>query len=375
MEGFVSAIAGRLAAYWTIFDWTGEGPWLAMLLLLVGGVGVPVGVYEIFDRWAARRLRVDTVALATRYGGFMNSWAVFGRHASEYRDVRPLFPGALAAELARFGDGTAVMAARFRNAADADTAAAQRFASFAAQGVEYAEAGLSFQLSGEKPGSYACGQWLVIGAMLFAFYGPDSAALKRRRQATPALRARRFPGPLRLLHSRWGHGLLISAWMGAAIIGAGQMLETAAQRRGEGGPVPEVVLRQRLAALAERGIPVVTWSEGDALMIAERPDDLRSKDFDILAGRNWLSGLRLRFDPGHNSVSALLLVGRSAPGQDGMAAALPDTWHNNALLFDPDDPLMMSVRDAIQSAGWTWRPRLWPDCSIDWRGAWSRLHW
>lgn len=356
---------------WTQVDWSGDGPWLAMLLVLVSGVALPVLLYNLFDRWASRRLRLDTVALATRYGGFMNSWAVFGRHAGEYRDVRPLFPGAQAAELARFHDNTATIVARFRSAKAAGEAAAQRFASFAAAGVEYTDAGISFQAGGSdrQGSSYAKGQWLVIGDTLFAFYAPDSKALARRRQATPALRARRFPGPLRMLHSRMGHFILSAAWIMAHLAVAGAFLERAALRQGTGEPLPEAELRSRVMLLEQRRdrLQVTLLGTPGELMLSSRVDDPRSLDFDRLAGRIWLTGLQLDFDPRHHRVTVLPLVGQAGePESSGGSFTAPDRWLNNPMLLEPEDLLLASVRDTVLAAGWSWQPVLWP-LPEDWR--------
>jgi len=361
---------------WNQLDWSSDGPWLAVLLLLVSGVALPVLLYNLFDHWASRRLRLDTVALATRYGGFMNSWAVFGRHAGEYRDLRPLFPEAQAAELARFHDNTATIAARFRSARAAAAAAEQRFGSFAAAGVEYADAGISFQ-AGSRPGEgrspYSRGQWLVIGDTLFAFYAPDSAALARRRQATPALRARRFPGPLRILHSRAGHFFLILLWMVAHLAMASLMLEGATARDASAAPIAEAELRERLVLLEDHRdrVRAMLLGEPGGFMLAERPDDLRSLDLDRLAGRTWLTGLQLDFDAQRHEVSALILTGRTGEPAGGAAAAAPERWHNNPLLLEPDDPLLQAVRDTVLRAGWTWRPALWP-LPREWRPDWLR---
>lgn len=358
---------------WTRLDWSGDGPWLVVLLLLVSGVALPVLLYNLFDHWASRRLRLDAVALATRYGGFMNSWAVFGRHAGEYRDLRPLFPGAQAAELARFHDSTATIAVRFRTAKAAAEAAEQRFGSFAAAGVEYTDAGISFQAGGkqgEGHSPYTRGQWLVIGDTLFAFYAPDSDALARRRQATPALRARRFPGPLRMLHSRSGHFVLLLLWLAAHLAAAGLMLERAARREAQGTAIAEAELRDRLALLEEHRDRVRVMLLGDpgAFTLAGRADDLRSLDLDRLAGRSWLTGLQLDFDPQRRVVRALALIGQTGDGSDAKAVP-PERWRNNALLLAPDDPLMAAARDTALKAGWTWQPVLWP-LPQEWRAVW-----
>jgi hypothetical protein len=347
---------------WSRIDWGADGPWLALLLLLAGGITLPAGLYALLDRWAASRLRTDTIALATRYGGYMNSWAVFGRHASEYRDLRPLFPEAQAAELARFHDGTACIAARFRNRAAAEAAAETRFGSFAAAGVEYADAGISFQVeaTGDKKG-YARGQWLVIGDTLFAFYGPDSATLARRRHAIPALRARRFPGPLRLLHSRGGHGAIMLAWLALLLIGAGHCIEFSAQRQGTGAPVTMTELRHRLTLLDAGGQRVATTLRPGGMTIAGHGEDLRQRDLGLLAGRDWLTGLDLTFDRERRIVKALPLVGRSGEAERlGAAPPPPKRWHNNTLLIESDDALLLSVRDAVTEAGWTWQLKLAP---------------
>lgn len=346
-----------LAGMVTELDWAKDGPWLALLLLLVGGIGLPAGLYALFDRWAASRLRLDTIALATRYGGYMNSWAVFGRHASEYRDLRPLFPNAQAAELARFHDGTACIAARFKTAEAAQAAAEQRFGSFAAAGVEYADAGISFQTGGEK--GYARGQWLVIGDTLFAFYGPDSAALARRRHVVPALRARRFPGPLRALHSRSGHAVAMVLWIALLLYGAGRCIEMTGRQAGEGTPVSASELRMRLNSLDAGGQRVSAILRPGGMTIAGRGDDLRQRDLGLLAGRDWLTGFDLVFDRDRNTVWAMPLVGRTGEAERvGAAPPPPKRWRNNTLLIETDDALLAAVRRAVTEAGWTWQPML-----------------
>jgi len=353
----------RLAAMAAEIDWGANGPWLVVLLILLGGIGLPAALYALFDHWAARRLRLDTIALATRYGGFMNSWAVFGRHAGEYRDLRPLFPEAQAAELARFPDGTACIAARFRTDAAAQAAAAQRFASFAAAGVEYADAGVSFQTGGggEKPRAYPRGQWLVIGDTLFAFYGADSAALARRRQSTPALRARRFPGPLRLLHSRGGHGAVAALWLILILFLAGQWIERSVAVAGEGAPVPAGELRLRLIGLDSSSLRLYAVRQPDGLVISGRADDLLQKDLALLAGRDWITGLDMLLDTERSVVKVLPVIGRSGTAARlGEAPPPPERWRNNVLLVDGSDPLLVAVRDAVLAAGWEWQPVLWP---------------
>lgn len=359
-ETWAGVVAGRFD--WSRIDWAADGPWLALLLVLVAGIILPAGLYALLDRWAASRLRIDSIALATRYGGYMNSWAVFGRHAGEYRDLRPLFPGAQAAELARYHDGTACIAARFRTSEAAQAAAEERFGSFAAAGVEYADAGVSFQTeAGTEKKGYACGQWLVIGDTLFAFYGPDSAALARRRHAIPALRARRFPGPLRLLHSRAGHGAVMLLWIGLLLVGAGRCIELTAQRQAMRPPVTAGELRMRLSALDAGGQRVAVALRPGGMMIAGHGEDLRQRDLGLLAGRDWLTGLDLVFDRERNVVIALPLVGRSGEAERlGAAPPPPKRWHNNPLLIDGDDALLLAVRDAVTEAGWTWQLRLAP---------------
>ena len=355
-----AAIADRFD--WSRIDWAVDGPWFALLLLLGGGVVLPAGFYALLDRWAASRLRIDSIALATRYGGYMNSWAVFGRHASEYRDLRPLFPEAQAAELARFHDGTACIAARFRHSEAAEAAAEQRFGSFASAGVEYADAGVSFQTeAGSEKKGYARGQWLVIGDTLFAFYGPDSAALARRRHAIPALRARRFPGPLRLLHSRTGHGAAMLVWLALLLAGAGHFIETSARREAERAPVTTAELRMRLSALDAGGQRVAVALRPGGMMISGHGEDLRQRDLGLLAGRDWLTGLDLTFDREGGIVTALPLVGRSGEAERlGAAPPPPKRWHNNTLLIDSDDALLLAVRDAVTEAGWVWQLQLAP---------------
>lgn len=376
VEGF----SGVLAA--AGLDWQADGPWLAMLLVLASGIGLPAGFYALFDRWAARRLAIDTVALATRYGGFMNSWAVFGRHASEYRDLHPLFPEALAAELARFHDGTACIAARFRSARAAEQAAEQRFASFAAAGVEYADAGISFQAGGARSatgkaagGGYARGQWLLIGDTLFAFYGPDSEALSQRRRATPALRARRFPGPLRLLHSRLGHGIAAALWLALHLAAAGLCLEAAAFRGANAAPVELAELRERLEELKVGGLRIEAGyrPRSGTMLLAGHAADLRRQDLDRLAGRDWIIGVSLAFDSERSVVNALLLVGRSGPAiEPGASPPAPERWRGNTLLIEADDTLVTAIHDAVRDAGWGWQPRLWPAPAMpEW--AWPRL--
>lgn len=356
----LNGIAATVAA----IDWGTNGPWLVLLLSLLAGIALPAGLYALFDHWAARRLRIDTIALATRYGGFMNSWAVFGRHASEYRDLRPLFPSAQAAELARFSDGTACIAARFRSEAAAQEAAVQRFASFAAAGVEYADAGVSFQTAKENRGGekgYARGQWLVIGDTIFAFYGADSAALARRRQATPALRARRFPGPLRLLHGRSGHGVVAALWLVVVLALAGQWIERSVAIAGEGAPLPAGELRLRLIGLDSSSLRLSALRQPEGLIIAGRADDLLQKDLDLLAGRDWITGFDLVLDTERSVVKALPIIGRSnVAARLGEAPPPPARWRNNALLVEGDDPLLQAVRDTVLQAGWEWQPVLWP---------------
>jgi hypothetical protein len=363
-EAWAVAMGGRFD--WAQINWAADGPWFALLLLLAGGIAAPAGFYALLDRWAASRLRIDSIALATRYGGYMNSWAVFGRHASEYRDLRPLFPAAQAAELARFHDGTACIAARFRTPEAAQAAAEERFGSFAAAGVEYADAGVSFQTeAGHEKKGYARGQWLVIGDTLFAFYGPDSAALSRRRHAIPALRARRFPGPLRLLHSRGGHGAVMLLWLVLLLAGASRCLEFAAQREAMGTPISTSELRMRLTALNAGGQRVAAALRPNGMRIAGHGEDLRWRDLGLLAGRDWLTGLDLSFDRERHVVTALPLVGRSGEAERlGAAPPPPKRWHNNTLLIEGDDALLVAVRDAVTEAGWTWQLRLTPPLPI-----------
>jgi hypothetical protein len=370
----------QLAAWatgWTGLDLQQQAPWLALLLVLLGGIVLPAGLYGLFDHWAANRLRLDTVALATRYGGFMNSWAVFGRHADEYRDLRPIFPTAQAAEFARFADGTATIAARFPSASAAVAATADTFGSFAASGIEQADAGLSFRTgqarSGQAGRGYACGQWLLIDDTLFVFYGPDVAALARRRRATPALRTRRFPGPLRLLHGRGGHGVIMLLWTLGTLAAASWLFEAG----GRSAPAAAAAqadlsaLRLRLAGLRIGGqtlrlLPLLDGS-GRQLAILP-PDELRNPELDRLAGRTWLSGVELQFDARNGVVNVLALVGHAGATADG--DALPERWRSNALLNDPDDPLVAALRRAVLAAGWTWQPRLWP-WAVLWRNPWQ----
>lgn len=351
-----------------------QAPWLAMLVLLVGGVALPAGLYGLFDRWAANRLRIDTVALATRYGGFMNSWAVFGRHAAEYRDLRPIFPTAQAAEFARFDDGTATIAARFADSAVAAETAAATFGSFATSGIEHADAGLSFR-TGQTARGYACGQWLLIGDTLFVFYAADDAALARRRQATPALRARRFPGPLRLLHGRRGHGAVVVLWVLCALAATTWLIEAGGRQKPERAEPADIsMLRLRLPDLLVGGqkLRVVPQLDGRGGVLAVMPpDNLRNPDLDRLAGRAWMSGIELQFDARTSTVNVLSLVGQAAESDDG-AVRLPEIWRSNLLLGDPDDALAAALRSAVLAAGWTWQPRLWP-WPVLWRDPWHPL--
>lgn len=368
-----------LASGWAGFDLQArvllaQAPWLAMLVLLIGGVALPAWLYGLFDRWAASRLRVDTVALATRYGGFMNSWAVFGRHAAEYRDLRPIFPTAQAAEFARFDDGTATIAARFADGTVAAETAAATFGSFATSGIEHADAGLSFR-TGPTARGYACGQWLLIGDTLFVFYAPDDVALVRRRQATPAVRARRFPGPLRLLHGRRGHGVIVVLWVLCALVATTWLIEAGARQMPDrSGPADISALRLRLPGLRVDGqkLQVVPLLDGAGSVLAVLPpDNLRNPDLDRLAGRAWIPGVALQFDVRNSTVNVLSLVGQVREGDDG-TVRLPETWRSNLLLGDPDDALASALRSAVLAAGWTWQPRLWP-WPVLWRDPWHPL--
>ncbi|WP_370152792.1 hypothetical protein [Ferrovibrio sp.] len=361
MTEVASNLSAWLAAGWPAIDWQAQAPWLAMLLLLAGGIGLPAGLYALFDRWAAGRLRLDTVALATRYGGFMNSWAVFGRHASDYRDLRPIFPNALAAELARFSDGTATIAARFSSPVAAEAAAERVFGRFAAAGIEYADAGLSFQ-TGHAGSGYACGQWLVIDDTLFAFYAASSSALATRRRSTPALRARRFPGLLRLLHGRGGHGVMAVLWTMLCLAAVSVLAEQAARRLPAGGPPRDVSeLRLRLVALGPPGgrLRLQPMEDGRRWLAVLPADRLGSSDLDRLAGRGWIAALSLGFDTRRSVVNAFPVIGRPGSDADGRIT-LPEHWHSNLLLAGTDDRLAAMVRDAVLAAGWTWQPRLWP---------------
>ncbi|MFC3676882.1 hypothetical protein [Ferrovibrio xuzhouensis] len=364
-----------LASGWAGFDLQAQAllaqaPWLALLMLLVGGVALPAGLYGLFDRWAAHRLRVDTVALATRYGGFMNSWAVFGRHAAEYRDLRPIFPTAQAAEFARFDDGTATIAARFTDGTVAAGTAAATFGSFATSGIEHADAGLSFR-TGQTARGYACGQWLLIGDTLFVFYAADDAALARRRQATPALRARRFPGPLRLLHGRRGHSLVVVLWVLCALAATTWLIEAGGRQVPDRDiPADISTLRLRLPGLLVGGqkLRVLPLLDGGGVLAVLPPDNLHNPDLDRLAGRAWMAGIELQFDARNSTVNVLSLVGQVVENGDG-DVRLPEDWRSNLLLGDPDDAVAAALRTAVLAAGWTWQPRLWPWPAL-WRDPW-----
>jgi len=335
-----------------LIDWSQLGPWLALLWLLVIGLGLPLGIIEALDRWADTGFQIDRIALATRYGGYMNSWAVFGRGASDYRDLRPLFPDAAAAELARFPDRTACLAVRFASPAAAKEAATGHFGSFAAAGVEFDGTGLSFHT--ENYGR--CGRWLVVEDTLFAFYGPTSAALAARQRQTPCLIVRSFPAVLRALRDRWGFTAATLVWLCLNISVGTVMLERAFARH----PVPGISVATEADLLA--GLAGSDWRlrrEGDLFLVEPVADDPRRRDFAILNERNGLYGvvLQLHLVPEKHRVEVLVLQGK-IPDSDTVRQRA--AWVNLGGLGLPANSVISNVRDAVLTAGWSWQPRLWP---------------
>lgn len=347
-------------AYLDAIDWTRHGPWLVVLYLLVIGLGLPYALFDLLDRLAARGISVDHVALATRFGGFMNSWAVFGRGAKEYRDLKPLFPDAEAAELARYDDGTACFVARFPDADTAQRAAGEHFGSFAAAGIEFAEAGLSFETERDA----GRGQWLLVGDTLLAFYGPDSESLAARRRQMPALRERGLLLPLMALTSRRAFSLFALAWMTVQMA----VVTDALQRSAESPPrVPEAAaldaLRERMAALDSPGGSLRVLRDGAAggLIVERRFEDPRWLDFARLQNGPFAARLLLRFDAAARRVNAHVLIGRAEePDLASIPPAPPRRWHNMAGWGGQFDPLAEEAASVALAAGWRWSPRLWP---------------
>lgn len=350
-------------------DWGRDGPWLVLLGLLFG-LGLLLLVFELLDRWAARQLNIDRVALAMRYGGFMNSWAVFGRHASDYRDLKPMFPEAEAAEFARFGDGTACIVARFADATQARAAGSGAFGSFAASGVEADETGLRFNTESRGGGNfaqYALGQWLVAADTLVAVYGPDAASVARRRRQLPCLKQPAMPRPLFWLRSRLGFSLLSLAWL---CVLAGLLLPLWEYSQAIMPPPSatvqdEAILRARLQALAaprDGGLLVAAGTAPGSLRIERRYDDARF--FDTLDFGDYgraVAAIELRFDPASRSVNALRLTGRlQSPDMAGQPPLPPLRWFNLAGLGHTDSALQASLRELVLSQGWTWRPQILP---------------
>ncbi|MBP7066136.1 hypothetical protein [Ferrovibrio sp.] len=350
-------------------DWGQDGPWLVLLGLLFG-LGLLLLVFELLDRWAARQLSIDRVALAMRYGGFMNSWAVFGRHASDYRDLKPMFPEAEAAEFARFGDGTACIVARFADAAQARTAGSGAFGSFAASGVEADETGLRFNTESRSGGNfaqYALGQWLVAEDTLVAVYGPDAASVARRRRQLPCLKQPAMPRPLLWLRSRLGFSLLCLAWL---VLLAGLLLPLLEHSQAVLPPPglaaqDEAALRARLQALTtprDGGLLVSAGALPGSLRIERRYDDARF--FDALDFGDFgraVAAIELRLEPASRSVKVLRLTGRlQSPDMAGQPPLPPARWYNLAGLAPTDAALQASLRELVLSQGWAWRPQFLP---------------
>jgi len=336
--------------------WAQHAPWLAMLWLLLIGLGLPLALFGLLDRWLASRIGIDRVALATRHGGFMNSWAVFGRGGGDYRDLKPLFEKAQAAELARFPDGSACMVVRFADAAQAQAAALAagdgRLGSFAGRGVEFAATGLYFQTDGD----YRCGEWLVVDDTLFGFYGEDDTALRRRRRATPCLVQRPAPQWLQHLASRGGFLLVALIWLALQALPVGLLLEAGMARLPQMAREPASMNELRSAL---RGIEAVRLvSEGsEAAFRLERHNDGRAdaqrwRDMALLddgLGEHGMR-LRLRLYPERQVAEILPLTSLNAAG-----------WAYNLAGRGPaDGALLDATRAAVLAAGWQWRPRLWP---------------
>lgn len=347
-------------AYLDAIDWTRHGPWLVVLYLLVVGLGLPYALFDLLDRLAARGISVDHVALATRFGGFMNSWAVFGRGAKEYRDLRPLFPDAEAAELARYDDDTACFVARFPDAATAQRAATEHFGSFAAAGIEFAEAGLSFETERDA----GRGQWLLVGDTLLAFYGPDSERLAARRRQMPALRERGLLLPLLALSGRQAFTLFALVWVALQVAAVSDALQRAAELPpGAAQAIPLDALRDRFAALDRTGgsVRVLRQEAGGVLIVERRYDDPRWHDFARLQNGPFAARVVLRFDAPSRRVESRVLIGRAAePDLASIPPAPPRRWHNLTGWSGRFDPLAEDVARVTQAAGWRWAPRLWP---------------
>lgn len=347
-------------------DWGQDGPWLVLLGLLLG-LGLLLLVFGLLDRWATRQLGIDRVALAMRYGGFMNSWAVFGRHASDYRDLKPMFPTAEAAEFARFGDGTACIVARFADATQARAAGSGAFGSFAASGVEADETGLRFNTESRSFAQYAQGQWLVAEDTLVAVYGPDAASVARRRRQLPCLKQPTMPRPLLWLRSRLGFSLLCLAWL---VLLAGLLLPLLEHSQAVLPPPglaaqDEAALRARLQALTtprDGGLLVSAGALPGSLRIERRYDDARFFDaLDFGDFGHAVAAIELRLEPASRSVKVLRLTGRlQSPDMAGQPPLPPARWYNLAGLAPTDAALQASLRDLVLSQGWAWRPQFLP---------------
>ncbi len=354
-------------------DWGSDGPWLLLLLLLLGLLLPSLGI-AWFDRWLAGLSRIDRVALAVRYGGFMNSWAVFGRGATDYRDLKPMFPQAEAAELARFSDGTACIVARFADAALARAAGTGAFGSFAAAGVQAEGGGLLFRtesrrgkaaLPGSQQGQYQVGQWLVAEDTLFAFYGTDIINLTRRRRQLPCLKQPTLRPALAWLHGRPGFALLCGLWVGLLLAVLLPPLEASLAHL----PLPasavqdEDTLRARLQAVVRQdgGLQLQPGDAAGSFRIERRYDLPRFTDMLDMAdfGRSVVA-LELRFDAASRSVNVLRLTARlPAPDMAGDVAP-PQQWFNLGGLLVADPALPVLLREAVLAQGWLWRPRFFP---------------
>lgn len=336
-----------------LVDLSLTGPWLALLWLLVAGLGMPMALMEALDRWAESRRHIDRVALATRYGGFMNSWAVFGRGATDYRDVRPLFPGAQAAELARFSDQTACLAARYADADEARRQAHDRLGGFAAAGIEFDGAGLRF-----KAGDAGrLGRWLVVEDTLLAFYGPTPQAIRERQRQTPALIVRPLPNPFSLLRTRTGFSLVAVVWL---VLNLGFVTLLLEQGLAQAPPPAAArVSPEELTKLLARDGRRIT---GDGLIfrIDPPPPPPHQRDLALINDRDggYQHSVRIRLDPATATVQALLLYGPPADAE-GAGDWLPQRVNLGGLL-GADSEFLRQIRAAVLDAGWRWQPRLWP---------------
>ncbi len=357
----MTIMAERIVDFLLNSGWGQHGPWLAMLWLLLIGLALPLALVAVLDRWLAASFAIDRVALATRHGGFMNSWAVFGRGAADYRDLKPLFEKAQAAELARFADGSACMVVRFNSAAQAQQAGGQvfepaggdgGFGSFAARGAEFSPTGLHFQTDGD----YRHGEWLVVDDTLFGFYGQDEAALQRRRRATPCLVQRAVPRPWQWLASRSGFALIAMLWLLLQAPPASLLLEAGMAQLPHTEREPASVSELRTALRGIEAARLVSEGSDVAFRIErhgdERAEALRWRDMALLddsLGQHAMR-LRLRLRPDRQVVEMLPLSALSASG-----------WALNLAGSGPEDTaLVASTRAAVLAAGWQWRPRLWP---------------